>query len=191
MFALISFLGWCAETIYFVIRWDDLTDRGFLTLPLCTIYGCSLIAIYLIIGTPKEGRLRTLFEKTNSLPRGKKILAQAALYLLYFVFAALIPTVAEFITALFFDKVFGIRLWDYSYHAYDLFGYVSLGMALLWGALITFGMSVIWPLLYKLVSKIPYRARKIFSIVFLVALFFDYIINFLYLCFYKKHLTLF
>lgn len=31
LFVLISFLGWCGETVYFVLRWDDFTDRGFLS----------------------------------------------------------------------------------------------------------------------------------------------------------------
>ena len=43
LFALVSFLGWCGETLYFAVRWNDLTDRGFLSLPLCTIYGCCIL----------------------------------------------------------------------------------------------------------------------------------------------------
>lgn len=66
LFVLISFLGWCGETVYFVLRWDDFTDRGFLSLPLCTIYGCSILAIYLIIGTPTRGRLKPLFIRAKS-----------------------------------------------------------------------------------------------------------------------------
>lgn len=102
LFVIISFLGWCGETIYFVLHWHDLTDRGFLTLPLCTIYGFSIIAIYLIIGTPCGGRLRPLFERAKDLSPAPRVLSYVGLYCLYFVLAALIPTVAEFFTALFF-----------------------------------------------------------------------------------------
>ena len=108
LFVLISFLGWCGETVYFVLRWDDFTDRGFLSLPLCTIYGCSILAIYLIIGTPTRGRLKPLFIRAKKLTPVLRVPAYAGLYILYFIAAALIPTVAEFVTALFFDKVFGI-----------------------------------------------------------------------------------
>ena len=110
LFVLISFLGWCGETVYFVLRWDDFTDRGFLSLPLCTIYGCSILAIYLIIGTPTRGRLKPLFIRAKKLTPVLRVPAYAGLYILYFIAAALIPTVAEFATALFLDKVFGIML---------------------------------------------------------------------------------
>ena len=100
LFVLISFLGWCGETVYFVLRWDDFTDRGFLSLPLCTIYGCSILAIYLIIGTPTRGRLKPLFIRAKKLTPVLRVPAYAGLYILYFIAAALIPTVAEFVTAL-------------------------------------------------------------------------------------------
>ena len=112
LFVLISFLGWCGETVYFVLRWDDFTDRGFLSLPLCTIYGCSILAIYLIIGTPTRGRLKPLFIRAKKLTPVLRVPAYAGLYIIYFIAAALIPTVEEFVTALFFDKVFVIMLWD-------------------------------------------------------------------------------
>ena len=90
LFVLISFLGWCGETVYFVLRWDDFTDRGFLSLPLCTIYGCSILAIYLIIGTPTRGRLKPLFIRAKKLTPVLRVPAYAGLYILYFIAAALI-----------------------------------------------------------------------------------------------------
>lgn len=44
------------------------SDRGFLSLPFCTIYGSSILAIYLIIGTPSKGRLEPLFLRAKKLP---------------------------------------------------------------------------------------------------------------------------
>lgn len=191
MFMLISFLGWCMETVYFLVVWNDLTDRGFLSMPFCTIYGCSILAIYLIIGTPAGGRLKPLFERAKRLPTALKMLAYIGLYCLYFVFAALIPTIAEFVTALFFDKVFGVVLWDYSYHTYDLYGYVCLEMTVLWGVVITAAMSIVWPLLEKLVYLIPQRAAKAAAILSVVLLSADFVFNFSYLCIKGKHLVLY
>ena len=191
LFALVSFSGWCGETLYFAVRWNDLTDRGFLSLPLCTIYGCCILAIYLIIGTPKGGRLRPLFARTEGLPPAARAAARAGLYLLYFAVVTLIPTVVEFFTGMFFDKVFGVMLWDYGYTGRDLFGYVCLDMSLLWGALITLAMGLIWPLLEKLVLKIPPKAAKAAAAVFLVLIAADLVFNVCYLVIKKRRFVLF
>lgn len=191
LFTIISFIGWCIETIYFLIYWNDLTVRGFLTLPLCTIYGCSIVAIYLIIGTPRRGRLQPLFTKANRLPIFLKILSNIGIYLIYFIIAALIPTVAEFFTGLFFDKVFGVMLWDYSYRAYDLFGYICLEMTVLWGVLITFAMGIIWPLLEKLVLLIPHKTAKKVAAALVVLIALDFIFNCSYLLIKRRRFVLF
>ena len=191
IFAIISFIGWGMETSYFLIAWDDLTDRGFLSLPFCTIYGTSILAIYLIIGTPHGGRLKPLFTRAKALPFFPKILSFIGLYVIYFLFAALIPTAAEFFTALFFDKVFGVTLWDYSYHTYHLFGYVCLDMTIIWGVLITIAMAIVWPLLEKLVRMIPLKSAKIAALTIITVLAADFIFNFSYLCVKGRHLVLY
>ena len=80
LFFLLSFAGWCAETLYFLARWQEFADRGFLTLPLCTIYGSSALLVYFALGTPRGGRLEPLFEKTRRLPVFGKFAACAGLY---------------------------------------------------------------------------------------------------------------
>ena len=191
LFALISFFGWCQETVYFRIRWKVWIDRGFLTLPFCTIYGFSLVAIYLIIGTPWSGRLKPLFLRAENLHLWLRIPAYIGLIALYFLCAAAIPTIAEFVTALFFDRVFGVTLWDYSYYKYDLFGYVCLEMTVFWGAVITVAMSTIWPLLEKLICKIPRRAAKIIAFVLAALLIADFIFNIAYLAVKGCHFALY
>lgn len=179
------------ETVYFWVSWHDLTDRGFLTLPFCTIYGSSILAVYLILGTPSGGRLKPLFGRAENLPAVPKAAAYAGLYLLYFISAAFIPTVAEFFTALFFDKAFGVILWDYSFHTYDLFGYVCLEMTLIWGAAITAAMGIVWPLLEKAVRRIPPAAAKVSAVALLMLVSADFILNFSYLCLKGKQFMLY
>lgn len=53
----LSFLGWALETVYIRIATEKWGDRGFMTMPFCPIYGCSLILVYFLIGTPPEGSL--------------------------------------------------------------------------------------------------------------------------------------
>ena len=53
----LSFLGWALETVYMRIATGKWVDRGFMTMPFCPIYGCSVILVYFLIGTPTEGGL--------------------------------------------------------------------------------------------------------------------------------------
>ncbi len=191
LFVLVSFLGWCMETIYFRIRWGAFSDRGFLTLPLCTIYGSCILAVYLLMGTPTGGRLRSLFERAKRLPVLLRSLSYVGLYAIYFMAAALIPTIAEFFVALFFDKVFGIVLWNYSYYRFDICGYICLEMTLVCGIKNTASIRFVWPLLVKLVCLSSPRVIKVKAVVLSVLILADLLFNLIYLCLNGCHFTLF
>lgn len=191
MFMLISFIGWCMETVYVLLCFGRLSDRGFLSMPFCPIYGASILAVYFAVGTPQGGVLQPLFAKAKGLPLPARAAAYAGLYLLYFLAAALIPTAAEFLTGLFFDKLFGIRLWDYTDRPFNLLGYVCLPMSALWGLLITAAMALLWTPLEKLLARIPQRAAKAAALTLAALLLIDFCGNFIYLCLTGAHYYLF
>ena len=191
MFMLISCIGCCMETAYVFPCFGRLSDRGFLSMPFCPIYGFSILAIYLLIGTPQGGVLQPLFAKAKGLPLPARAAAYAGLYLLYFLAAALIPTAAEFLTGLFFDKLFGIRLWDYTDRPFNILGYVCLPMSALWGLLITAAMALLWMPLEKLLARIPQRAAKAVAFTLAALLLIDFCGNFIYLCATGAHYYLF
>ncbi len=155
------------ETVYCSLLNGKFCDRGFLTLPFCTIYGFSIMAIYLLIGTPQKGGL--------ILGKCKRGILR---YILYFLAAVLIPSVAELITGAFFDRVFAIRLWNYSSYKYNLWGYVCLKFSLLWGLLITLSMAWIFPLIRKGIEKIPNILTNIMATVLAAAVCADWVICF-------------
>ncbi len=191
LFLIISNLGWIIETLFFIVSFDVIADRGFLLLPLCPIYGCSLMVIYLIIGTPKEGKLKPLFERSEKLSPVRKTLSYIGLYCIYFIFATLIPTAAELLTGLFFDKCFGVKLWKYDKYKYNMNGYICLQFSLLWGFIITIAMNLLWPVIENMVRKISDKATKIIGISFLTIFIFDIVINIFYLVVTGKNLVLF
>ena len=160
-------------------------------MPFCPIYGASILAVYFAVGTPQGGVLQPLFAKAKGLPLPARAAAYAGLYLLYFLAAALIPTAAEFLTGLFFDKLFGIRLWDYTDRAFNLLGYVCLPMSALWGLLITAAMALLWTPLEKLLARIPQRAAKAVAFTLAALLLIDFCGNFIYLCATGAHYYLF
>lgn len=188
LFFIVSILGWCIEKMYFEYILGYQEDRGFLSLPYCIIYGVSIVIIYLLIGTPQTGLVGKLYR----LIRGdgkllRKILGRIATFALYFVAAVIVSGTAEFITALLFDKMLGVPLWDYSYYDFNIMGYVCLEYSVYWGALITLAMSTLWHLFYKVASLIPFKAILIIDIVFAAVFLADILFNFIYLAVKGKH----
>ena len=158
VFYFVSFIGWCGETLRFLVRFGRLRDRGFLTLPFCTIYGSCLTGMYLFIGTPQNGRLAPLFAKAEGLRGAARPAAKCGLYALYFLCAALLPTLAELAFGGLFSA-FGVRLWDYGYKKVHLYGLISPDQSLLWGALVTLAMRFAWEPLHA-AMRLPPRVRK-------------------------------
>ena len=163
VFYFVSFIGWCGETLLFLVRFGRLRDRGFLTLPFCTIYGSCLTGMYLFIGTPQNGRLAPLFAKADNLCGAARPAAKCGLYALYFLCAALLPTLAELAFGGLFSA-FGVRLWDYGYKKVHLYGLISPDQSLLWGALVTLAMRFAWEPLHA-AMRLPPRVRKTAAIV--------------------------
>lgn len=158
VFYFVSFIGWCGETLLFLVRFGRLRDRGFLTLPFCTIYGSCLTGMYLFAGTPQNGRLAPLFAKAEGLRGAARPAAKCGLYALYFLCAALLPTLAELAFGGLFSA-FGVRLWDYGYKKVHLYGLISPDQSLLWGALVTLAMRFAWEPLHA-AMRLPPRVRK-------------------------------
>lgn len=181
LFYLLSFFGWCGETILFLNMWGRILDRGFLTLPLCTIYGSTVILTYLLLGTPREGKLSPLFRKTTDLPDERKICLQILLYLFYFVLVMIPPTVLELFIGVAFSRGLNNPLWDYGYHTFQLCGSICVSQTLIWGLLLTVGMALLWKPLYTLADRVPVRVKTkiVWLLTALVVL--DFTVNFIFL----------
>lgn len=165
LFMVISFLGWAVETIFFLLCYGSLYDRGFMTLPFCTIYGFSFLLLYFLIGTPDSDE-GTLLPKQS---RGK---------LVYFLLSSLIPTGLELITGYFFHKVFGIRLWSYSAYRFHFNGYICFEYALLWGILIPLCMKYVFIPLKNWVFALPEAFTRMLSGSLALLSAIDWAINF-------------
>lgn len=140
--AVLSFLGWMFETIYVYLYAGRVKDAGFMSLPFCPIYAFTLLSVYFLGGTPKQ-------------PKGiLKGLPNVSRQLGYWALAFLTPSVFELFIGFTFDKVFGLRLWNYQGQRFNYNGYVALFVSLQWSALIFLTMQYIFPFL----------KRKIFSL---------------------------
>ena len=143
LLASLSFLGWAFETVFVFLQTGRWHNQGFMTLPFCPIYGSSLMTTYWLAGTPDE-------------PRGllKNVEKRGLRYVLYAVIAFIVPTAAEFIVGLFFDKAFDIWLWSYKGMPLNVMGYISVPVSLAWMALIFAFMKWLFPPLKRWIGRL-------------------------------------
>ena len=138
-----SHLGWVFEMILFVCLYGGIADRGFVTLPLCPIYGITMLAVYYLIGTPHSGGVLI-----RGMARG------GARNIVYFLLAVIIPSLAELIGGEVMEIVSGEVLWGYEHIGYNFGRYVSLPISLGWGALI-FVVMTFYDNALNLLRRIP------------------------------------
>ena len=130
---VLSLLGWIYETMLILVETGRFSDRGALSLPLCPIYASSLLGLYFLAGTPDRGR--------GIL---KRVSGKHLRWWLYFALAFLLPTLAELFFGVLFDRVWGVRLWDYSHIPLNYKGYISLPVSLAWAVLIFLFMKCLF-----------------------------------------------
>ena len=173
---ILSFIGWVWETVFsFLLRSPN--DRGFLTMPFCTIYGVALIFVYLLFGTPTDMRLF-----------GRPVFTDKAFlrYPAYFLASALLATVIELFTATFFESLFGIELWNYSFLTGET-SFIAFLPSLFWGIAITLFMRFLFQPIHLAVGKIKPNILNGIFWTLLILLVADAAFNFIYLSLYGTH----
>ncbi len=165
---LLSFIGWAYETTLMFFMTGGFQNRGFLSLPLCPIYGSTLMTVYFLLGTPDEGR-GILKHADDPLIRG----------IVYLFVAFLVPTVAELIVGAVFDRFFGVWLWSYNGLPMNFRGYISLPVSILWMVMIFFFMKFLFPPLKRTVFKIPKTAAIVFAVTLAIAVGADVVLSYM------------
>ena len=112
LFFLYSFAGWCIEVILKFIQFHRFINRGFLTGPICPIYGTGAVLI-------------TIF--TESLT------SVESSYGTTFLISFLLCGSVEYLTSYYMEKRFHARWWDYSQKPMNLHGRVWIGNLVLFG----------------------------------------------------------
>lgn len=158
---LLSLLGWAFETVYVYLAYGRWTNRGFLSLPLCPIYGCSIIFTYLLLGTPDNCRIQRVSEVKWGI-------------FFYFYACFFIPTLMELWIGLFFDKVFHLRLWNYSYERYNFSGYICLKNSIIWTVLLFFFMKFLFSPLKRGIGKLSRVHSSLLSVGLAIVILFDF-----------------
>ena len=130
-FLIYSFLGWCVEVIYHVVRCGKVINRGYLNGPVCPIYGFGMLAVLICLQPLGENRF------------------------FYFLGGMLLATLIELIGGWGLYHFFHQRWWDYSDEPFNLGGYICLRFSIAWGLGIVLIMDMVHPLVLGFVGMIP------------------------------------
>ncbi len=183
-FFVISFFGWILEVVFFLCKGSGLCDRGFLSLPLCPVYGLSAVFTYLLLGLPHRMRIGSI-----ALPV-RSSYARFRNKFFYLIGGALISTACELAVGLALDRGFGVVMWNYSRMPLQYGGYICLPFSFIWGMLITAFMQYLFlPLLVWLrhiKRQVLYGILLPLSFLFLA----DLAINSVYSFYTRTHLSI-
>lgn len=135
LFLTYSLLGWFLETIAAAVKHKHFANKGLINGPLCIIYGVTTVTVTIF------------FHELTGI--------------WLFVAASLMAALIEWTAGHMIEKFFHEKWWDYSKHKWNLDGYISLPMSILWGFLCSFAVAWANGLLLKLYHMIPALAGKI------------------------------
>ena len=132
-----SLMGFVMEGVWHFIRTGAWGFRvATLWGPFCIIYGVGVVVMYLIaLAVEKQP---PLFQ---------------------FLIFSLAGSTVEYVSSLFQEICFGTVSWDYSHHALNIGGRISLQMTMVWGAIGMLLMYGILPLLLSAFNRMRLGSR--------------------------------
>lgn len=131
LFFFYSAGGWLLESIYCSIGEKRIINRGFLTGPLCPIYGTAALVMTILIYNPFKDRP-----------------------LIIFLLGIVLCDIVEYLTSYIMEKLFSARWWDYTYEFLNIKGRICLKHTLYWGIISVAFVRVLHPAVENLYAKI-------------------------------------
>lgn len=166
LFFIYGFLGWVVEVIFATLKTGKFVNRGFLSGPICPIYGIGMAVLVLL--------LNTLTDK----------------WWLLFIVGGLLATALELITGFVLEKIFKTKWWDYSGEHFNFKGYICLRFSILWAVAVLVVFETIVPLSLQLIDLLPVHPYGIIILSFLFAvLIIDFITDLMQLKRLKNNIT--
>lgn len=144
LFVFYSFLGYLLEK-WFAAAVDSRSRvrKGMVLLPLCPVYGLGMLAVL-------------------ALPQWVK-----AHFWLLVLLGGAVATAVEYAVHWGYERLAGVRFWDYSTVRGNLNGRICLPFGVIWGVLTAAAVHLIQPTAYHLAMRIP--AQVSYGMVLLLA----------------------
>lgn len=130
-FSIYAVLGWCLEVCFCTVNTGSFVNRGFLSGPVCPIYGFGMVIILAVLLPVQHN------------------------FLLLFAGAVVLTSALELVTGFVLKKALHTSWWDYSDLPFNLGGYICLKFSLAWGVCAVAVVRGLHPLVAALVSVVP------------------------------------
>lgn len=130
-FFFYSAAGWLGECIYCSIGERKLINRGFLTGPMCPIYGTGTLVLTVCLYYPLNNNLIAAF-----------------------FLGIILCDIVEYITSFLMEKLFHARWWDYSNEFLNIKGRICLKHSFYWGIASVAFIGFIHPAVEKIFSHL-------------------------------------
>lgn len=130
-FLVYAFIGWCVEVAFHAITQGLVINRGFLSGPICPIYGFGMLSVIAM---------------ANMLPKDSASTSDAPVWML-FLGGMVLTTLIELIGGWLLDKQFHTRWWDYSNEKFNFHGYICLKFSIFWGIGVVLLVRYAYPVL--------------------------------------------
>lgn len=138
LFIVWSFIGWAIEVCAHALKMGEYSNRGFLSMPICPIYGFGVLIITILL------------HPFIDIP------------ILMFICSSLICTAFELFVGVTMKMIFHNVWWDYSDEHFNFKGYICLKTSILWGMGCLIVEYCAEPQIEWLVDSIPTTAGTVF-----------------------------
>ena len=153
-FFFYSSIGWVGETIYCSVGNRKFINRGFLTGPLCPIYGTAGVLLSVVL-----------------MPIHDKFGLKWYGILLTAVCAMIVADIVEYLTSYIMEKLFNARWWDYTDYPFNLHGRICLRHTIYWGIAGTLFIYVLHPWTIRMFEKLLTPHTRNIIIIVIIGIF--------------------
>ncbi len=150
LFFFYSAAGWFVESLYRSIGEKRIINSGFLTGPMCPIYGTGALVMIVFLYNPFKDNLLAVF-----------------------LLGMVLCDVVEYITSVLMEVLFHARWWDYTHEFMNLNGRICLKHTLYWGIASIAFVRLIHPRIDRIVQNFDPKTVLIILIAVLVVFFID------------------
>jgi len=139
-FSVCAFIGWILQAIEDLFQRKKITNTGFLYGPFIPLFGFTALIIYFF----------NLYFVNYSL--------QFRLIIFF-----ILPTLMEYFTGFFLEKMFKVKLWDYSDYRFNINGRISLLASIIWFILVLIQVFILQEIIFSEINQFNEISRIILA----------------------------
>lgn len=146
-FFFYSAVGWAFESTYCSMGERKLINRGFLTGPMCPIYGTGTLVMEVLLYNPFRDNPIAIF-----------------------FLGMLLCDIVEYLTSFIMEKLFNARWWDYKDELLNIKGRICLKHTIIWGMGSLAFVKIVHPRIEVLFGNLSDKTIKI-TVIAILAVF--------------------